>query len=174
MKILVFNGSPRKGNTVTAINSFIDGAKEKHEIEVVDTYKLKVSPCMACEACGCTNGCVAKDDSNMIADKAVDADMLVFATPVYWWGVTAQLKMIIDKLYCRGAKLTGKKAGIIAIGGDGTESIQYQLIETQFRCIADYLQWDILFHNSYSASKKDDLSKDPEALAQLKAEGEKL
>ena len=105
MKILVLNGSPRKGNTLTAINSFVKGVSCEHEVEVVDTYKLDVSPCTGCRACQCYKGCVAKDDSNMIVDKIVDADLLVFATPVYWWGITAQLKMVIDKCYCKGAYL---------------------------------------------------------------------
>ena len=45
MKILVLNGSPRKGNTLTAIDAFVEGVSNKHELEVVDTYKLNVSPC---------------------------------------------------------------------------------------------------------------------------------
>ena len=51
MKILVLNGSPRKGNSVAAINAFVGGASKKHEVEVVDAYQLKVSPCMGCGAC---------------------------------------------------------------------------------------------------------------------------
>ena len=53
MKILVLNGSPRKGNSVAAINAFVGGASKKHEVEVVDTYQLKVSPCMGCGGCQC-------------------------------------------------------------------------------------------------------------------------
>ena len=49
MKILVLNGSPRKGNSVAAINAFVGGASKKHEVEVVDAYQLKVSPCMICQ-----------------------------------------------------------------------------------------------------------------------------
>ena len=108
MKILVLNGSPRKGNTLAAITAFTRGVSSKHELEVVDTYKLKVSPCKGCGACQCYKGCVAKDDSNMIVDKIVEADVVVFATPVYWWGITAQMKMVIDKCYCKGALLKNK------------------------------------------------------------------
>ena len=78
MKILVLNGSPRKGNSVAAINAFVGGASKKHEVEVVDAYQLKVSPCMGCGACQCYKGCVAKDDSNMIVDKMVAADMILY------------------------------------------------------------------------------------------------
>lgn len=54
MKILVLNGSPRQGNTVTAINAFAETAKANNEVEIVDTYKLNIGPCMACDACGCS------------------------------------------------------------------------------------------------------------------------
>lgn len=174
MKILVLNGSPRKGNTVTAIQAFQKGAEGKHEVEIVDTYKLNISPCMACGACGCTKGCVAKDDSNMIVDKLVAADMIVFATPVYWWGVTAQMKLVIDKCYCRGIPLKGKKVGVIVVGGAALDNEQYKLIRGQFNCIGKYLSWDILFHQDYSASDKTDLAGNAEALAELTAIGENL
>lgn len=174
MKIVILNGSPRKGNTVTAIQAFVQGAEKNHEIEVVDTYKLNVSPCMACGVCQCHKGCVAKDDSNMIVDKLVEADMIVFATPVYWWGMTAQMKMVIDKCYCKGLQLKEKKVGVIVVGGSPTDNEQYQLIRGQFNCIANYLKWNILFHKDYYASAKDDLAGNAQALEELKAEGENL
>lgn len=174
MKIIVLNGSPRKGNTVTAINAFTEGTKENHEVEIVDTYQLNVSPCMGCGACECHKGCVAKDDSNAVVDKLVAADVIVFATPVYWWGMTAQMKMVLDKCYCRGIQLKGKKAGVIVVGGSPVDNEQYRLIRGQFGCISQYLGWDILFHNDYYASKIDDLANDANALAELKAIGERI
>lgn len=83
MKIVIVNGSPRKGNTYSAINAFVEGAKDNNDIEVIDSYKLKISPCVACGTCECYKGCVAKDDSNPTVDKLVNADMIIFATPVY-------------------------------------------------------------------------------------------
>lgn len=174
MKILILNGSPRKGNTVTAIHAFAEGVKANHEVEIVDTYKLNVSPCMGCGVCKCSNGCVAKDDSNMIIDKVVEADFVVFASPVYWWGITAQMKMVIDKCYCKGMLLKGKKIGVIIVGGSPVDTEQYRLIRGQFHCISEYLDWDILFHKDYFASEKDDLAGNQEALAELKAEGKRI
>lgn len=174
MKILVLNGSPRKGNSVTAIQAFVEGAKAQHEVEVVDTYKLKVSPCMACGVCECHKGCVAKDDSNMIVDKMVAADMIVFVSPVYWWGITAQMKLVIDKCYCKGMQLKNKKVGVIIVGGSPVDNKQYELIRGQFGCISNYLGWEIAFHKDYFASAKDDLEKNAEALAELKSAGEAL
>ena len=174
MNILVLNGSPRKGNTLAAINAFAEGASEKHTVEIIDTYKLNIKPCMACESCGCSNGCVFDDDSNMIADKMIAADMVVFATPVYWWGISAQLKLVVDKLYCKAAHMKGKKIGVIACGGSPVGSEQYHLIEGQFKCIASFLEWYIMFHNSYFASAKDDFASDADAVAEMKAAGAAL
>ena len=174
MNILILNGSPRKGNSVTAINAFTEGAKASHNVEIVDTYKLNVSPCMGCNACESYKGCVATDDSNMIVDKLVAADMVVFASPVYWWGITAQMKMVIDKCYCKGAQLKNKKVGVIIVGGAATEDEQYQLIRKQFGCISKYLGWDIVFHKDYSASGKDDLSANTEAIAELQELGAQI
>ena len=174
MKILVLNGSPRKGNSVAAIKAFTEGASEKHEIEIVDTYHLKISPCMACEACACSKGCVAGDDSNTIIDKMVEADMILFASPVYWWGITAQLKLVIDKAYCRAALLKNKKIGVIIVGGSPVENEQYDLIRRQFVCIATYLGWELVFHKSYSASAADELMNHADAMAELKEEGKRV
>lgn len=173
MKIIVLNGSPRKGNTLAAINAFVKGAAN-HDVEVIDTYKYKVGPCLGCGVCKCMNGCIAKDDTNMIIDKLVAADMIVFASPVYWWGITAQLKLFMDKCYCRGVQLRGKKIGIIAVGGAGTDGPQYELIRGQFKCISEYLDWEIVFHNSYSASALTDLAGQPEAMAEMEAAGANL
>lgn len=174
MKIVVLNGSPRKGNTVTAINAFAEGAKGKNEIEVIDTYKVKVSPCVACDVCECYKGCFAKDDTNMVIDKLVEADAIIFATPVYWWGITAQLKLVIDKCYCKSAKLRDKKVGIIAIGADSVDGEQYALIRGQFKCIAEYLGWDVKFHKDYSAAAKTDLAGNAQALEELRSLGESM
>ena len=97
--------------------------------------------------------------------------MILFATPVYWWGMSAQLKQVIDKCYCRGMQLKGKKTGVIVVGGSPVENIQYELIRKQFECMADYLSWDMLFQKAYYATAKDDLAKDTTALEKLESLG---
>ena len=170
MKIVVVNGSPRKGNTAAAVEAFLAGA-DNCEAEVLNADTLNISPCKGCGACGCYKGCVAKDDSTAVVDKLVAANLVVFATPVYWWGVTAQLKKVIDKCYCRGAQLKGKKVGVIVPGGSPVDAEQYKLIRRQFECIAEYLDWEILFYKPYYATAKDDLKNNAEAMAELAALG---
>ena len=125
---IIINGSARKGNTLTAINAFIKGASEKNEIEVIEPDKLQIAPCKGCGACQCHKGCVDNDDTNPTIDKIAAADMILFTTPVYWWGMSAQLKLVIDKCYCRGLQLKNKKVGVIAVGGSPVDSIQYRCV----------------------------------------------
>lgn len=174
MKIVIINGSPRKGNTYTAIQSFVEGAKDKNDIEVLEADKLNISPCKGCNSCQCYKGCVASDDSNLVVDKLVQADMIIFGTPVYWWGMSAQLKTVIDKSYCKGVLLKNKKIGIIVSGGAPTDDEEYVLIKKQFECMAKFLSWDIKFFKAYYATGKDALAGDADATAELKALGEQL
>ena len=174
MKIIVINGSARKGNTLTAINAFVKGAGEKNEIEIIAPDKLNISPCMGCGVCQCHKGCVAKDDTNPTIDKIAAADMILFATPVYWWGMTGQLKLVIDQCYCRGMQMKGKKVGFIVVGGASTDNIQYELIGKQFECMAEYLSWDILFSKSYSANGKDELAENADVMEELETLGKNV
>ncbi|MCQ2553708.1 MAG: flavodoxin family protein [Clostridia bacterium] len=167
MKILLLNGSPRKGNTVALLNAFAEGAKEGNEIEVLDCDKLNISPCKGCDACNLEKGCVAKDDSTKIVDKLVDADLIVFGSPVYWWGITAQLKILIDKCYCRGRLLKDKKIGVLTVGAEVTTDEEYKLIQRQFELISDFLNWTVEFYKPYSASGKDEIANNNEVIAEL-------
>ena len=65
MKIVIINGSARKGNTLAAINAFIKGASEKNKIEIIEPDKLNIAPCKGCGVCQCSKGCVDKDDTNI-------------------------------------------------------------------------------------------------------------
>ncbi|EEX20631.1 flavin reductase [Blautia hansenii DSM 20583] len=174
MKIVIINGSARKGNTLTAIEAFVKGALEKNEIEVIEPDRLHIAPCKGCETCQCYKGCVDSDDTNPTIDKIAAADMILFATPVYWWGMSAQLKLIIDKCYCRGLQLKNKKVGVIIVGGSPIDSIQYELICKQFDCMASYLSWDMLFQKSYYANARDELAKNVNAMKELEEIGKKL
>jgi multimeric flavodoxin WrbA len=102
MDILIINGSPRKGgNTDLLVEAFVKGASQKHHVEVVSVHNYKVSPCMGCNACFRSKGntCVQKDDMPIIYEKMASADMLVIASPVYFYGLSAQLKAVIDRCH---------------------------------------------------------------------------
>ena len=100
--------------------------------------------------------------------------MILFATPVYWWGISAQMKLIIDKCYCRGLQLKNKKVGTIVVGGSPVDSIQYELIDKQFDCMAKYLSWDMLFKKSYYATARDEFEKNKDSMNELEWIGKNL
>ena len=102
MNILILSGSPRKGgNTDLLVEVFVKGASQKHHVEIVSVHDYKVNPCMGCNACFKNEGniCAQKDDMALIYEKANEADMLVIASPVYFYGLSAQLKSIIDRFH---------------------------------------------------------------------------
>ena len=101
MNILIISGSPRKGgNTELLADAFAKGAAEHHHVEIVSVHDYKVNPCLGCNACFKTNGiCAQKDDMAIIYEKMNQADMLVIASPVYFYGISAQLKVVIDRFH---------------------------------------------------------------------------
>ena len=95
MNILILSGSPRKsGNTDLLVEAFVKGASQKHHVEVVSVHDYKVNPCLGCNACfkSKDNTCVQKDDMAIIYEKMAHTNMLVIASPVYFYGLSAQLK----------------------------------------------------------------------------------
>ena len=125
MRILVLNGSPRpKGNTKQMVDAFREGAESAgHRVDVIDVCKKKIAGCLACEYCHTKgNGaCVQKDDMQEVYSLLGEADMLVIASPIYYHGVSGQLKCALDRFYsaaypCKPVNL--KKVAMILSSGD--------------------------------------------------------
>ncbi len=174
MKIVVLNGSPRTmGNTRRLLEEFRKGIEENTEatLNFVDLGEKSILPCEACNACGQTGRCKHKDNTNELMPLITEADMIVFGSPVYWWGITSQMKLIIDKFYIwhhLSYKVPNKKIGVISVGGAAVGDEQYDLISSQFRCISDFLKWEIVFDKSYSAYNIGDIEKNENALIECK------
>ena len=98
-KVLILSSSPRKGgNSETLAAAFAKGAREAgNQVETVSLREKQVGFCKGCLACLKLGHCVIKDDAVEIADKMHDADVLVFATPVYYYSVSGQLKTVLDR-----------------------------------------------------------------------------
>lgn len=103
MNILVLNGSPRpNGNTKQMIDAFKEGAENAgHQVDVVDVCRMKIAGCLGCEYCHSKgNGeCIQKDDMQTIYELLQEAEMLVIASPIYYHGISGQLKCVIDRFY---------------------------------------------------------------------------
>lgn len=99
VKVLAFNGSPRTGgNTATLLASLAEGAAAAGaEIEVVRVCELTIQPCNACGGCDDSGECVLVDDMTELYQAIKNADRLVLASPIYFYGLTAQLKALVDR-----------------------------------------------------------------------------
>jgi len=102
MNIIILSGSPRKGgNTDLLVKAFADEASMRHDVEIITVRDHKVNPCIGCNSCfkNEANRCCRNDDMTEIYRKLAGADMLVIASPVYFYGISAQLKAVIDRLH---------------------------------------------------------------------------
>mgnify|MGYP001563644471 FL=1 len=150
-KIMVLSGSPRKnGNTNTVVDWFIKGAADEGaDVELVDVAALhtKFNGCIACKGCQKSDEfeCVVKDEATPILARIPEMDVLVFATPVFFFGPSAQLKLFIDRMYslCKFNYTTGEirhnlghlRLGLITTGGGDLNS-GLNLVEQTFQHLA--------------------------------------
>jgi len=104
-KIMIICGCPRKnGNTMTLVNWAKTGAEETGaSVEIVDAANLnyKTNGCISCYGCQKSDEfkCVIKDDASEILARISEQDVVILATPVYFMGVSAQLKLILDRMF---------------------------------------------------------------------------
>ncbi len=133
MKIVIIKGSPhKKGSSNMLAEQFIKGAQDAgHTIIEMDAAHMDIRPCLGCEHCGMNGECVHKDDNRIIRDALLGSDMVVFVTPIYYFGMSAQLKMVIDRFYSYTTRLSGKglKAALIAAAWDSDEDVMPYLSE---------------------------------------------
>ncbi len=122
MKVLAINGSPHmdEGNTAMILNPFLEGMKETgSDVEVFYTRKLKIGACNGDMSCWFVNPgtCGQKDDMQMLLPKIKDADVIVWASPVYYHGITGPMKNVMDRqlpLHLLGTQMKPQKAVLVS------------------------------------------------------------
>lgn len=117
MNILVIESSPhKKGSSNLLAEHFIEGAEEAgHQVTVFDAARASLHPCLGCDACGMSGPCCLKDDMPGLREQILQADMLVFVTPLYYFGMSTQLKTVIDRFYSFNGTLTEKRVKTVLI-----------------------------------------------------------
>ena len=140
--IVILVGSVRKGgNTDLLARAFEDGAKEHNEVDIISVSDYKVNPCIGCNSCFTRigNQCIQTDDMKKIYERLMKADILVIASPVYFYGISAQLKTIIDRLHTPlRNQFKIKKMALLLVGAASLPELfdsiimQYQLILNYF------------------------------------------
>ena len=111
-KVLVLSASPRKGgNSDLLCDQFILGAKEAgNQVEKIFLRDKRINHCVACGACQDNGGrCVQKDDMAEVLDKMIHTDVIVMATPVYFYNMNGQMKTLIDRTYARYTEIINKE-----------------------------------------------------------------
>ena len=143
MKILVITGSPRKnGNSAALADHFIEGAKEAgHEVVRFDAAFKKVHPCIACNSCGMDGPCVFEDDFEFVRKHIIDADCVVFATPMYYFGISAQLKAVIDRFYAINGSIHVPKKAVLLMTYANTAASEAMPIKSHYEVLLKYLGW---------------------------------
>lgn len=149
MKIVVITGSPRaNGNTSAMTDAFIKSAREKgHDVVRFDAAMMNIGGCHACMTCFKTGkACSFDDDFNLIAPHILDADGVVYAMPVYWYSIPAQIKGVIDRVFSMvigGKNIAGEKMGLICCCEEHDITVM-DGIKLPMERTAELLKWDVV------------------------------
>ena len=156
-KIIVLVGSPRKGgNTEMLAKAFADGAGQHHDVELVSVADCRIHPCLGCNRCYSGEGhqCVQQDDMTAIYRKFMEADTVVIVSPVYFYGVSAQLKALIDRLHTPlRNKFRVKRLGLILVGAATLPDL-FDPILLQYRMILRFFRLEDIGTVLVSGSKE--------------------
>ena len=142
MKIILLEGSPnRHGSSNMLAEHFKRGAEETgHSVEIIDTAHVDIHPCTGCIHCGYEGPCVQKDDVENIRKKILDADMLVFVTPLYYYGMSAQLKTMIDRFCAFNSSIQRKhmKSALLTAAWN-SDNWTFEALEAHYKTLVRYL-----------------------------------
>ncbi len=169
MKILALMGSPRKqGNTDVLLDEFLKGSQSRgHKFDKMYLYDMQLTPCVDCRVC--KSGeliCKVKDDMQKLYPLIDKADLIVYATPLYWWGPTGPMKIVMDRIrpYVANKKIKGKKAVVIVPSGE--EPTASRWLMGMFKDSFDYLNMQLVGSVLVKAYEKGEVKQDAAALKQ--------
>lgn len=139
--IVVLVGSMRKGgNTDLLAQAFAEGAGKHNDVEIVSVVDYKVNPCIGCNSCFTRkeNKCFQNDDMSIIYEKLKRADIVVIASPVYFYGISAELKAIVDRLHTpMRNEFKIKKLALLLVGASLLPTL-FDAIKLQYQLILDF------------------------------------
>lgn len=145
MKIVVINSSPHSETQSTSrylSQRFVEGAKSAgHEVFIFDAANEETNPCQGCDHCGMDGDCIFDDAiQNKLMPKMLEADLLVLVTPLYYYGMSAQLKIIVDRFYSRTTRLNGKKSMIMATAWNSADWTM-EALKNHYETLVRYMSW---------------------------------
>ncbi len=177
MNVLGLVGSPRKGsNTDLLVSAVLEGAAANGNFtSKVYLYEVDVSPCMDCR--GCKSGlhkCAIKDGMQTLYPKLEDAGAIVFGTPLYWYGPSGKMKLLVDRLrpFILSGKLAGKKAVLVIPSDEGAEACKHAV--GMFTLSFKYLEVDLVGKLLPKTPERAVVKKMPKTLASASKLGKSL
>ena len=148
-KILILNGGPRpNGNTAALIAAFTEGAQSAgHTVTRFDLSRMKIGGCLGC--CGGGKNpdspCVQKDDMHKIYPVYREADVVVLASPMYYWAFSAQLKMAFDRLFavaeCNPGYANPKKDCCLIMAAEGNTPDNWKPVLDYYHSLMHFMEW---------------------------------
>ena len=137
-------GSPnRNGSTSILAEQFVQGAEESgHTCEILDVCHMNIHPCTGCVRCGYEGPCVQKDDVEIIRQKLLNCDMVVFATPLYYYGMSAQLKTVVDRFCAYNSSLNSRhlKSALLTVAWNA-DDWTFEALESHYRTLVRYINF---------------------------------
>lgn len=180
-RILILKGSPRKkGNSATLADQVAAGAEEAGAtVEIFDLHGMDIRPCDGCDFCQGSGECVINDDMQLLYPVLRQADAIVIASPIYWFTISAQTKLCIDRWYAiegaGGNALAGKEIGIVLTYGDSDPFTSGAI--NAIRTLQDIFRYEkakiagIVYG---SASQPGEIAGQPEVMQRAYALGQRL
>ncbi len=144
MKIVLLMGSPnRQGSTFLLADAFKRGAEAGgHEVQWIDAAHACLSPCGGCVACGYDGPCAKGDGMEWIGAQILEAGMVALATPLYYFGMSAQLKTVVDRFCALNGRIQRKHmdSALLSVAWNG-DSWTFEALQAHYRALAGYLNW---------------------------------
>jgi multimeric flavodoxin WrbA len=169
--MLIVHGSARRGGNSSALaNEFGKEAERSYTVEHLHLYGQKIHPCTGCDICKDSGVCHFNDDMKLLVNQFEESDAVCLASPVYWWGISAQAKAYVDRLYSIPLeRFEGKRFYLIVTGSDAADGIQYRLIKEQFAAICEYTKMEFAGYLPVSADDDNRVQDRPEILGKARA-----
>ena len=142
MKIVLLEGSPNQhGSSNLLADCFRQGAEEAgHTVEIIDAAHADIHPCTGCIHCGYEGPCVQKDEMESIRPRILGADMMVFVTPLYYYGMSAQLKTLIDRFCAFNSSIQKKRmrSALISVAWN-SDDWTFEALMAHYQTLTRYL-----------------------------------
>lgn len=162
MKVLSLMGSPRKtGNTAKILNKYVEGMKEANdsiELSSYDVTRMDIKGCISCYGCQKGNGspCILKDEMQVLYDAMQESDVIIMASPIYYFSITAQMKSVLDRTFANISKFKNKKLVFLTTyGAVDAETSGAHLAKNMLQMTCDIVGMEFVDYHGESTSQGD-------------------